>query len=88
MITFVCFEKTNTLDIKDVFFGMSSMVLYGICYLANVFIHMENGHVSYFYDWYFFAQGGVLGCFVVFSIMLVITFFISYFLWKRNHIEK
>ena len=80
MITFVCFEKTNTLDIKNVSFGMSSMVLYGIYYLANVFIHMENGHVSYLYDWYFFAQGGVLGCIIVFSIILVITFLISYFL--------
>ena len=88
MITFECFEKTNTLDMKDVFFGMSSMILYGIFYVFNVFTHMENGHVSYLYDWYFFAQGGVLGCIIVFSIILVITFLISYFLWKRNHIEK
>ena len=88
MITFVCFEKTNFLNIKDVFFGMSSMILYGILYVFNVFTHMENGHVSYIYDWYFFAQGGVFSCFVVFSIMLVVTFFISYLLWKRNHIEK
>lgn len=88
MMTFVCFEKTNSLNIKDVFFGMSCMILYGIFYVFNVFTHMENGYVSYLYDWYFFAQGGVLGCIIVFSIMLVITFLISYFLWKRNHIEK
>ena len=90
MITFLFFEKTFCLEFRDVLIGMSSMILYGIFYLTNVFIHMEHGKVSYIYDWYFFAQGGVLGCFIVLAIMLVVTFLISYSLWNgmRKYVSK
>lgn len=87
MITFLFFEKTSSLEFNDVLIGMGSMIIYGIFYLTNVFMHMEEGKVSYIYDWYFFAQGGVVGCFIVLAIMLVVTFLISYFLWKGNKVR-
>ena len=84
IINFVCFERTDKLRFRNSFWGILPTALYGVYYLTNVIIHMENGKVSPVYDWYWFVQGGVKTAFIVAPLMLAITYIISYVLFKLN----
>lgn len=84
MLNFTIFEKTNKIQLKYTFCGIIPTVLYGIYYLANVFIHMENGKVSPIYDWYWFVQNGVWTAIIVVPMLFTITYIISLILWKIN----
>ncbi len=84
IITFIFFENTNKLTLKDSLIGTSSMVLYSIFYLVNVLIHMQNGKVSPDYDWYWFVQNGVWTAIIVVPLIFLITYLISFILWKLN----
>lgn len=84
IINFVFFEKTNKLDFKYTFFGLSPTIAYGVFYTSNVILHIENGKVSTKYDWYWFAQNGLWTIPITIILMLVITYIISLILWKSN----
>lgn len=84
MITFMFFEKTNCLKLKDTLYGLVPMLIYAIFYLINILIHMENGKVSPKYDWYWFVQNGVWTAVIVVPIIIALTYLISFVLWKVN----
>ena len=84
MITFILFEKNNKIKFKYVTFGMIPNLLYGLFYGINVFSHMENGIVSYVYDWYWFVQNGVWTTVIVVPIIFIIAYLISLLLWYLN----
>lgn len=84
IITFTLFERTNSLSFKDSFYGMLPTFLYEIYYLINIVIHMENGKVSPLYDWYWFVQNGVWTAVIVAPLMLLITYGLSFVIWKLN----
>ena len=88
LITFVFFEKTDKLSFKYSFLGIVPTFLYALFYLINVLIHMENGTVSTQYDFYWFVQNGVWTSLIVIPIMLIITYIMSFVLWKFNRIRK
>lgn len=84
IVTFVFFEKNDRIKFKYVFAGLVPMLLYGIFYTVNVFMHTDNEKIIPKYDWYGFVAGGVSSILILFPIMLLTTFFISFFLWKNN----
>ena len=84
IITFTFFERTNSLSFKDSFYGIVPTFLYEIYYLINIVIHMENGKVSPLYDWYWFVQNGVWTAVIVAPLMLLITYGLSFVIWKIN----
>ncbi len=84
MITFMFFEKTNKLKFKYTFIGLIPTFIYGIYYLINVLIHMENFKVSPTYDFYRFVQNGVWTSVIVIPIIFIITYAISFILWRLN----
>ena len=84
IITFICFDKTNKLRIKDSLYGVIPTILYVIYYTINVLTHIENGKVSPKYDWYYFVQNGIWTAFIVTPMMLVISYLLSLLLWKLN----
>ncbi len=84
IITFVMFEKTNKIKFKQVFYGLLPTGLYSIYYMANILIHTENGKVSPLYDWYWFMQKGLWTAVIVIPLFLLLTFGISFALWKTN----
>ena len=88
LITFVFFEKTDKLSFKYSFLGIVPTFLYALFYLINVLIHMKNGTVSTQYDFYWFVQNGVWTSLIVVPIMLIITYIISFVLWKFNGVRK
>lgn len=88
ILNFVLFEKTDKLEFKITLYGLTTAVLYGIYYLINVLVHMENGKVSPEYDWYWFVQGGLWQIIIVVPLIFGITYIISLLLWKLNRKVK
>ena len=82
-ISFVIFEKTK-LEFKHTFYGVSTMLIYGIFYGINVYIHQVDGIVPTEYDWYGFVRGGISSMFIVYFIMFIFTYVISYMTYKLN----
>lgn len=87
IITFIFFERNNKLAFKYSFCGLIPMLVYGVFYILNVITHMENGYVSPKYDFYWFVQNGVWTTFIVFPIIIVITYIISVVIWRINRIK-
>ena len=84
IITFLCFERTNKISGKYVIYGLIPVFLYGIFYVINIILHLENGKVPLEYDWYAFAQGSIKEIVITIIIMFVLTFVISIILWVIN----
>lgn len=84
IINFIFLEKNNKLSFKYSFLGMVPTVIYGIGYLINVLIHMENGMVSPIYDFYWFVQRGVKSAIIVVPLIFSISYLISLILWRFN----
>ena len=84
IVSFCFFEKTDKIKFRYVFFGLLPIFLYGIFYLTNVLMHIENGTVSKKYDFYWFVQGGLHQIYFVVPLMFAIVFIIGVILWKIN----
>ena len=88
ILNFIIFERTDKIRFKSTFIGTITAVIYGIYYLINVLIHMEDGRVSTIYDWYWFVQGGVWQAIIVIPLVLGITYAISVLLWRFNRVKN
>ena len=84
IITFIFFEKNDKLKFRYVFCGLIPTLFYGVFYIINILIHMENYKVSPIYDWYWFVQNGVWTAVIVAPFIVLITYGISFTLWKIN----
>jgi len=84
IISFIFFEKNNKLNFKDSFYGLVPCLLYSVYYCTNVLLHVENGKVSPLYDWYWFIQNGIWTAFIVAPLILLISYGISFLLYKLN----
>lgn len=84
IITFIFFEKTDKIKFKYVLYGLIPTFLYGVYYLLNVLIHVENGRVSPLYDWYWFVQNGVWTALIVVPIIFLISYLLNLVLWVLN----
>ena len=87
IITFIFFEKTDKLNLKDSSFGLIPTGLYAVFYLINIVVHMENGKVSPLYDWYWFVQNGVWTAVIVAPFMLLFTYLVSLILLKISILD-
>ena len=86
-ISYVKYEK-NDLDFKYSFVAIISMIIYSIFYTTNILMHLDNGNVVKEYDWYGFVLGGISSIGFVIIIILVITYLISYLIYKLNKKNK
>ena len=84
IITFIFFEKTDKLKYRYSFWGLIPTLVYEIFYITNILIHMENHMVSPTYDWYWFVQNGVWTAIIVAPVIILVTYLISFTLWKIN----
>lgn len=84
LISFVCFEKTNTLSKKTTLIAILPMVAYIIFYACNTLMHLENNSVAPGYDFYGFFDAGLLFAILLIPLMIVITYLISVVLWFVN----
>ncbi len=88
IVCFVCFEKTEALKFKYTFFGIISMILYAIYYVIVSVMHSTGNRVDVGYDWYGFFALGLLSGFIVVPAIVLITYGISFVLWKLNRKKK
>ena len=89
-ISVVFFEKTNKLNFKECLIVVIPTIIYALCYVINILMHLENGKVIAKYDFYGFANGGVIGIVIVFIFMILVTFVIGFvlrYLNRRNYEE-
>lgn len=86
IICFVCFENTDRLKFKHTFTGVSTMIIYAVYYVAVSIIHSHGNVVDPGYDWYGFFTFGLTSGFIVVPLLIVITYIISFGLWKLNRI--
>ena len=88
IITFIFFERNNKMSFKYSFYGLIPVIMYGLYYLINVLIHMDNGIVLPEYDFYYFVQNGIWTAIVVVPVMFIISYTISLILWGFNRIKS
>ena len=84
ILNFIIFLRSNKLSFKYILWGVIPTFIYGIWYLTNVLIHMEDGKVSPRYDFYWFVQQGVKSAIIVVPIIFIISYLISLVLWRFN----
>lgn len=84
IVAFVGFEKTKKLQFKHVFAGIVPMLIYAVYYVAVSVVHSTGGFVDKGYDWYGFFVFGLMSGFIVVPLVVLITFGISFALWKLN----
>lgn len=88
-VSFAFFENVLKLKFKHTFLGIIHVVLYAIFYITVVLLHFENGAVSIEYDWYAFAQAGLLIAFVCFFVVLLVSYLTAYLLYRiKKRIDK
>ena len=78
--SYVKYEK-NKLEYKYTFITLSSVILYAIFYMSNILLHLDNIKE---YDWYGFVVGGIYSIFIVPIIILLISYLISYVIYRLN----
>lgn len=84
IINFTIFENTNKLKIKDTLYGLIPTIIYAILYVINLIIHIENNEILPKYDWYWFAQNGILQAILTAITIITTTYIITLLLWKLN----
>lgn len=76
VVSFVVFEKKHSFHFRDTIVGILPVFLYSIFYIINVFLHIQDGRVSFEYDFYGFLRGGLH----TITFVILIIYFVSYFM--------
>ncbi len=84
LISFLIFERTNEIKFKFTFISLIPTFIYVIFYTLNVILHLENGKSTAEYDLYGFIEGGIGFAFIVLPCILILSYGISFILWKIN----
>ena len=84
IFTFLKYERTKELEFKHTFMGITTMLIYAVYYVINCIVHSEGNVVAKGYDWYGFFALGLRSGVIVLPVIILITYGISFFLWKFN----
>ena len=79
--TFLFFENSTKLTLKDTFYGLVPMVIYSIYYITRVVSHLGAKDFFIRYDFYGFLRNGNQNIVMVSMIILLITYGISFVLY-------
>lgn len=89
IISFIFFTNKNRLRFYHSFYGIIPMVLYGIYYVTNLVVHIDNGQIDSTYDFYHFAfNGKITSIYIVLPLMLFVTWLISYLLFIGYYFNR
>jgi uncharacterized membrane protein len=53
------------------------MLLYSIFYVLNIVLHINEGGLTYAFDFYGFVKGNIYNMFISFPIILLVSYLIS-----------
>ena len=88
IVTFLCFERSSRIAFRHTFTAIIPLVLYAVYYVIVTLSHTVNGVVAKGYDWYGFFFLGVKSAYIVLPVIIVISWLISFALWKLNRTPK
>ena len=88
IVTFLCFESSSRIAFRHTFTAIIPLVLYAVYYVIVTLSHTVNGVVAKGYDWYGFFFLGVKSAYIVLPVIIVISWLISFALWKLNRTPK
>ena len=88
IVTFLCFEKSSRIAFRHTFTAIIPLVLYAVYYVIVTLSHTVNGVAAKGYDWYGFFFLGVKSAYIVLPVIIVISWLISFALWKLNRTPK
>lgn len=83
-ISFVFFEKTNTIHFVYTLYGILPTFIYAIYYVIEIYCHLDHGKVSKHYDFYNFTFGNIKLMPISASVVLLISYLITLSLWILN----
>jgi len=83
IITYILFEKHEN-KYKYAFFGIIPMFVYSIYYTSRVLIHLNDGGLTFKYDFYGFLQGNLNNIYVVIPTIYLITYLMTILLIFLN----
>ena len=72
MVDFLAFDRTCSFTLRDSFFTMIPLAVYGLFYGGNLLINGVEGN-----DWYGFAKGGPVIALGIFVFALVVNWLIA-----------
>jgi len=76
IITYVFFEKYDN-KYRYAFYGIIPMFIYSLYYSSMIFIHLNDGGLTFKYDFYGFLQGNINNAFIVLPIIYLFSLLIS-----------
>ncbi len=76
ILSYILFEKHDNKN-KYAFLGIIPMFFYSIYYTLMILINLDNGGLTYKYDFYGFLQGNINNIFIVIPAIYLIMYFIS-----------
>ena len=84
IITFLFFEQTDSIAFRHTFTGIVPMLIYAVYYVSTALAHSSDGRVLKGYDWYGFFAFGTESAVIIVPILILLTYGISFLLWKLN----
>ncbi len=81
--SFIKYENVK-LSFPTTFLGMIPMFLYAAFYVIHALPHAQANRIAAEYDWYGFFMFGVDAFWIVFLVICIVMFGISFILWKQN----
>ncbi len=84
IITFLFFEQTDKIAFRHTFTGIVPMLIYAVYYVSTALAHSSDGRVLKGYDWYGFFAFGTESAVIIVPILILLTYGISFLLWKLN----
>ena len=76
IISYIFFEKHDN-KYKYAFYGIIPMFIYSIFYILNIITHINDGGLTFKYDFYGFLRGNLSNIYIVIPIIYFVTYFIS-----------
>ena len=83
LISYIVYEKYDT-NYKYAYLGIVPMFIYSIYYASMIIINLDNGGLTFKYDFYGFLQGNINNIYIVIPIIYLISYIISIILIKLN----
>lgn len=83
LVSYIFFEKHNN-KYRYALYGIIPTILYSIYYTSEIIIHLNNGGLTYKYDFYGFLAGSIKNIYISIPAFYIIVYLISIIIIKLN----
>lgn len=87
IVSFIFYENNNLLTNKSTMISVIHLIIYGVYYLLNIYIHEGISNITYKYDFYGFTRGNLYNAFIVFPIIIGTFIGLSFILLRFRRLK-